>query len=240
MITNGHCEAAIDFIERIKGIDSLERLALEAQREVRMLGFKNFILAKLQLGLGETFKDAVLASTLPSRFVEEYSNRNLVTADPMAARLVQGNFPVIWHNETLKASSELELDLIILRRLQSIEYVCAIPIHGPGNYHGCFAATGLDREVTAEELNFLHLIGQYTYAIADNLKPVHKKKSRELTLREREVLHWISHGKSAWEIGRILEISRRTVNEHTQSIFTKLNAVKREQAVAIAAKEQLI
>jgi DNA-binding CsgD family transcriptional regulator len=62
----------------------------------------------------------------------------------------------------------------------------------------------------------------------------------DLTTREREVLTWISLGKSAWEIGEILGISKRTVDEHAQTAARKLGATNRTQAVAIAIRDCLI
>jgi LuxR family quorum sensing-dependent transcriptional regulator len=61
-----------------------------------------------------------------------------------------------------------------------------------------------------------------------------------LTPREREVLTWISLGKSAWEIGEILSIAKRTVDEHAQTAARKLGATNRTQAVAIAIRDRLI
>jgi DNA-binding CsgD family transcriptional regulator len=61
-----------------------------------------------------------------------------------------------------------------------------------------------------------------------------------LTAREREVLAWISLGKSAWEIGEILGIAKRTVDEHAQTATRKLGAANRTQAVAIAVRDCLI
>lgn len=55
-----------------------------------------------------------------------------------------------------------------------------------------------------------------------------------LTRREQEVIGWLRHGKSNWEISRILGISERTVKFHVTSIMRKLNAVTRTQAVALA------
>jgi len=61
-----------------------------------------------------------------------------------------------------------------------------------------------------------------------------------ITPREREVLWWAAQGKSAWEIGEILHIGKRTVDEHTQKATRKLGAVNRTQAVAVALRERLI
>ncbi len=61
-----------------------------------------------------------------------------------------------------------------------------------------------------------------------------------LTARERETLAWASQGKSAWEIGEILGISQRTVEEHLSAAGRKLGAVNRVHAVAIGIRERVI
>jgi len=61
-----------------------------------------------------------------------------------------------------------------------------------------------------------------------------------LSAREREVLRWISAGKSSWEVGTIMEISERTVNYHIRNIIRKLDAVNRPQAVALALRLGLL
>ncbi len=61
-----------------------------------------------------------------------------------------------------------------------------------------------------------------------------------LTAREAEVLNWVARGKSAWEIGEILHIAKRTVDEHVQTSVRKLGAVNRTHAVAIAVRDCII
>lgn len=61
-----------------------------------------------------------------------------------------------------------------------------------------------------------------------------------LTPREREVLAWAAHGKSALDIAAILGIAKRTVDEHIYSSMRKLAAENRTHAVAIAIRCGLI
>jgi DNA-binding CsgD family transcriptional regulator len=61
-----------------------------------------------------------------------------------------------------------------------------------------------------------------------------------LTLREVEVLTWVARGKSAWEIGRILGITKRTVDEHARSAARKLGATNRTQASVQALLRHII
>lgn len=61
-----------------------------------------------------------------------------------------------------------------------------------------------------------------------------------LSDREKEVLQWLTFGKTSWDISAILNISERTVNYHFGNIMQKLNAVNRSQALAIALDKKLI
>ena len=58
----------------------------------------------------------------------------------------------------------------------------------------------------------------------------------ELTLREAEVLLWITHGKSNKEIAEILDMSPRTVNKHLEQIFDKLGVENRTAAATMSVR----
>lgn len=62
----------------------------------------------------------------------------------------------------------------------------------------------------------------------------------ELSGREREVLRHVASGRSNKEIGTILCISENTVKAHVKSLLTKLDAIGRTEAIAIAIKRGLI
>ena len=52
-----------------------------------------------------------------------------------------------------------------------------------------------------------------------------------LSRREQEIMQWVSLGKTNIEIAQILEISPRTVRNHLQNTFRKLDVMNRAQAV---------
>ena len=62
----------------------------------------------------------------------------------------------------------------------------------------------------------------------------------ELSQRETQVLQCLARGKSNKEIGRALFICERAVEHHVKSILSKLDAVGRAEAIAIAARRGLI
>ncbi|CAD6530542.1 autoinducer binding domain-containing protein [Paraburkholderia metrosideri] len=83
--------------------------------------------------------------------------------------------------------------------------------------------------------NLCHMrMGQF---LQNKLAP---EASARLTCREREVLRWTGEGKTSYEIGKILNISERTVNFHVNNVLSKLAATNKVQAVVKAIATGLI
>ncbi len=63
---------------------------------------------------------------------------------------------------------------------------------------------------------------------------------RNLTLREREVLGYLTKGLTNPEIARELSVSRSTVKAHVSSILSKLGVSNRAEAIALAIEKHLV
>lgn len=61
-----------------------------------------------------------------------------------------------------------------------------------------------------------------------------------LTPRELEAMTWVARGKTAGEIGEILNITQRTVDERVQAAVRKMGAVNRAHAVALAIRDRIV
>ncbi|RIK08698.1 MAG: DNA-binding response regulator [Acidobacteria bacterium] len=77
-------------------------------------------------------------------------------------------------------------------------------------------------------------------ALVESMHEGERIESFDLSERELEVLTVLCEGKSNREIGATLHISPLTVKTHLQSIFQKLGAADRAQAVAIALRSGLV
>ncbi len=55
-----------------------------------------------------------------------------------------------------------------------------------------------------------------------------------ISKRQQEILQWIYHGKTNWEISKILDINEETVKYHVDQAMSKLNVKTRAQAVGRA------
>jgi DNA-binding CsgD family transcriptional regulator len=66
------------------------------------------------------------------------------------------------------------------------------------------------------------------------------RQALELTPRQREVLQLLAEGKSAKEIGAILEISPRTVETHKYKMMDDLGVKTSAELVQHAVREGLV
>jgi LuxR family quorum sensing-dependent transcriptional regulator len=65
-------------------------------------------------------------------------------------------------------------------------------------------------------------------------------RTAKLTERQRDVLRWVREGKSSTDIGDILNLSPRTIDEHVKLACDRLGVRTRVQAVSEAALHGLI
>lgn len=54
------------------------------------------------------------------------------------------------------------------------------------------------------------------------------------------MLTWVAQGKTGREVGEILQIAKRTVDQHVETAVRKLGARNRLHAIAIALRESII
>jgi LuxR family maltose regulon positive regulatory protein len=85
-------------------------------------------------------------------------------------------------------------------------------------------------------------VGEDLERVAKALTPGYRRVSGEgsLTERELEVLQLLEKGMSRREIARMLYLSLNTVRSHTRSIYRKLGAVSRAEAIHRAHEDGIL
>ena len=101
------------------------------------------------------------------------------------------------------------------------------------------SSPSLERHNRTETI-LTHLIPHIHQALTRILGNHPIKNKINLSARQKEVLNWLKLGKSTWDISKIIGISERTVNFHSDIIIQKLDVVNRTQAVAVAIGQGLI
>jgi LuxR family quorum sensing-dependent transcriptional regulator len=229
---------AFDFIEGLDHKSTTDDVMDVTQRAVSGFGFETFIITALP---EQRFDGAVLATRWPAEFLKLYTREQYHRFSPVARRCRQSANPFEWQTADFEDDPQPRATEV-MRRAADFRLVSGfvVPIHGPNGFVACVAMAGVSVDLTARAKLALHLMAHYLFERVRSIVAADGRKRPVLTSREKEVLAWVASGKSAWEIGEILSIAKRTVDEHAQTAFRKLGAVNRTHAVAIAMREHII
>jgi DNA-binding CsgD family transcriptional regulator len=113
-----------------------------------------------------------------------------------------------------------------------------VPVGRPTNIPACVWLAGKNPDLDEDEYQATELIALFAASKAHALSrplEIDARKSK-LTPREREVLQWISAGKTSWEISMISRLSERAIDRTINRAMIKLEAVTRTQAVVNAIR----
>jgi LuxR family quorum sensing-dependent transcriptional regulator len=228
-----------EFVERLGRLSSISGLMDETGRILARFGLEHFSFSGVPIN-SASMPDVVLAHRIPAELFRLYVARRYADVDPMLRLLRRTIEPFHWLDIPYDREREPKAaELMDLGREFGISQGLIVPIPSVAGVYGNVWMSGPKPELTARTKPALHLIGLYAFGQADRLAGP-PKQWPPLTAREREVLRWIAAGKSAWEVGEILGIAKRTVDEHAQTVVRKLGAANRTQAVVIAIQNRLI
>ncbi len=230
-----------DFIERVQALATTDAIISEMQRMLGRFGAEYFCFNFLPSPT-QNLADILLANNLPAGWLELYSERNYLHADPSIRHCRQMLRPYRWFKEApYDPEHEPEAVEVVQRALDfGLADGVVIPVASLDSRLGHVWIGGKSLDLPARNLPSLHLMALYAFERVQRLDLKVENAAPKLTPRESEVLTWIALGKSAWEIGEILKLTKRTIHAHVTSARRKLNAVNGVQAVAIALRNRMI
>jgi LuxR family quorum sensing-dependent transcriptional regulator len=233
-------QEALDFIEDLDRLSSADAVAEAMIGVVARFGFEGLIIAGLRPEPGQGFEDLVLAAKCPADFRAVYESRDYIRFDPNVRRALRSIHPFEWSTSDYGEEAGPRV-AEIMRFLADFGYLrgFVVPIRGPFGYEAGVWMAGAKLDLTTKTKPSIHLMALYAFERLRQLALAEFEEKPPLTGREREVLAWSAEGKSASEIGEILSVAKRTVDEHTQTAMRKLGAANRTQAVAIAIRHRL-
>jgi DNA-binding CsgD family transcriptional regulator len=180
-----------------------------------------------------------LISNYPSAWTAHYLQRRYERFDSVIIQALGHPEPFEWGiGIGSMAPSKPQQELFEEAARFGIRYGFTVPIH---DNHGPIAAVTFaaderrpkfKRSIT-EHGRVLQLLAMYFHAHARRRSFSERMIAGvSLSPRELECLEWAAQGKSAWEIGRIIGISRRTAAFHLDNAKAKLGVHSICQAVA--------
>ena len=186
--------------------------------------------------------DVIYLSNSNPKWVQRYIEEDYSHSDPVVRDCLETLLPIRW-TDSYRSNSRTrkESDMMSDAWEHGYQRGLTVPIHGPNQDFGILSLYSdlSDSQFITNADNTqhdVHLISHYIHnAVQKKLKlEVVIPKPLALTNREVEILQWTVEGKTAWEIGSILQISERTVNFHIQNVMEKFGVHNKTQAAAKA------
>lgn len=232
-----------NYIDRLSSASSSEALHDAMSQAAAALDLSCFAYLSMPDKAGDP---ARLISNYPTAWTTHYLQSHYERFDPVIIQVLSGPEPFEWGLGVRSLGPSSSQELFEEAASFGIRYGFTIPIH---NNNGPVAAVTFATDerrpqfdrVINEHARVLQLMALYFHAHAQRkIRNNRFDAGATLSPREAECLEWAAQGKSAWEIGIILGISRHTVATYFENAKTKLGVRTIVQAVARATACKLI
>jgi len=228
--------AVFDLIERIAASATINCIWKAYFNMARGMGI-SFGLACFLPG-PDKLSDVTFADSMPTGWVRDYTEQNLVVADRLCHRLLRSHSPFEW---SLPDFPRPETgapwhEFLLAHDMQS---GFAVPDYSQGDL-SVISLTGTGKPLHRRDRSLLHFAGLALLARCRDLGVRRDQPAPPLSDRERECLQWAAAGKSDWEIGEIIGLSEKTVNIYVERAKHKLGVATRTQAIVRAIRAGII
>ncbi|MEJ0013288.1 MAG: LuxR family transcriptional regulator [Bauldia sp.] len=224
------------FIARAADDSDVPALIEDFRRVIRLFGFDcssggNWV------GLGKQRHYRFFFNDWPQDWLDYYNEHGFFQRDFIVAESRRRMAPFTWS----------EVDPSIFSSAVAKEFFAAstahgwidgfvVPIRGTGAYEGIVSLAAkqkldlaaVDRGLLETACRVLNERCRTTIGLGDTPQPL-----PQLTEREIESLQWVSLGKTDWEIGELMGVTKATAHFHIEQAKRKLGVTSRVQAVAL-------
>lgn len=231
---------AFEFVEDVGRLSSADNVMDAMLCALGPFGFESFSFFALPRP-GLRPEDVRFGIRMPRELREIVHKEQYILVSPAARHCRRTVHPFAWNRAPYDREREPRAaEFVDVMTEFGLANGIAVPIPGPTGCEGMAWLAGQRQELTACDMPLIHFVALYAFDHIRRLANRMPFAKPDLTPREREVLTWVAMGKSAWEIGEILGIAKRTADEHAHQAALKLGAANRTQAVVIAIRNRLV
>lgn len=223
---------SLEFVRAVEKACTPKEVQELFSREIAQAGFN----AHVMVIVDELDRSRrVIASGWHPEWARIYAKEDLKKVDPIHQHIFKSVEPFIWSDVRYDPQQNPGAKSVFQRArdFRMNEGFCV-----PMPFDGKIAAVSLAGEnpdLSPVVRSALHAMSLFAHGRVRALgKSVPPPARGLLSSREREVLQWVSVGKSDWDIGAILHIAERTARGHVNSAARKLKAGNRAAAVVAA------
>ena len=224
------------FIGRVAEAPDVPALIQDFLRVIALFGF-DVAAGGNWVGVGKQQRHRFFFNSWPQDWLDYYNEHGFFERDFIVAESRRRMTPFQWS----------ELDQAVFSGPVAEEFFAAsrahgwidgfvVPIHAANGYEGIVSLAAarkvtldpLERNLLEAACRALNERCRTTVGLGDTSVPLPK-----LTRREIECLQWASLGKTDWEIGELLGVTKATAHFHIEQAKRKLGVSSRVQAVAL-------
>jgi DNA-binding CsgD family transcriptional regulator len=218
---------------------SLEDLHRTAGDFARDLQFKNFLYAvRLPKPPGPAVHFVI--SSYPKAWRDEYEAREYVRMDPIVLHALSSAMAICW--DEVPRANQGTRDFFAAAERHDLGHGASNPVYGRRSEVGLFSIarnTPIENDLEVR-LAIKHELQWFTTAFHEAAMRVALSAQQDVTFgarlsrRERECLIWANEGKTSKEIGRLMNITERTVIAHIETSGQKLGVSGRHNVISRA------
>jgi DNA-binding CsgD family transcriptional regulator len=217
----------------------------------RGLGFDNFMQGVSMTIRPNSETQSFVFTTLPVEWVALYDQKAYLEVDPRIQRGIESRLPYIWQSALLLGRSGRLDDFLKDAAGFGVGSGVSISFRCANGWGGLIALSSSSTTISRERRREIEhkagdvmALGQYFHELVigaileKQLEPA--SRGVPLSARERQCLSLAANGMTSRDIGVKLGISERTANFHFSNIFSKLDVLNRNEAIAIAISKGMI
>lgn len=207
--------AFIDDARAAKNENELFELLVECCRRVRIRYFA--LVHHVDFGVEKA--PAIRMHNYPRSWQHWFDENRLGRSDPIhrASQLCCGGFPWSAVPDMIPLTSA-DKSVFAQARIVGIGDGYTVPAHVPGEFTGsCSFAMSPDEPFPRELHSIAQVLGGIAFDAARRImgiRDIWPRLDRPLTGRQRDCVLWSTRGKTDWETGTILGITKGTVIQH--------------------------
>ncbi len=234
---------AFDTIAAAERITSIEELNAAFRVDLANLGLEIFLVCDIHGSPGHTEIKIAFGHGVEA-WGEHYMRTRSYEADPITPELFYTAEPFNWveHFRHRQLSPAAKRVLDDAKEFGAVEGLIT-PLHGLGSISSVTVA-GRKPDMRDPMVRVGgHILSSYYASMGRRImhgKEMASVTAPHLTDRQVECLKWVRAGKTSYEIGVILGISSRVVDEHVAAACERLHVRTRAQAVIEAAAHSLL
>lgn len=226
---------ALGHIEEEQGLkDFLDRLQ-------NQLPVEHMVLALGRLNAQQHMQkvEKLIDVSYPLGWLDHYMQENLASCDPILHNPMGSN-PIFWHDSFSNARSPLAKRFIAEAASVGLGTGVTFSAASTRQNMACvISVTGEDITRDIQLIEMLNCLVPHLHQAMSRVTDLAPMSASAMLLsnREYDIFHWMSRGKTNWEIATILDISERTVKFHVANIIRKLNANNRTHAIVLGLQQ---